>query len=286
MFIPLHDSNALKHIRLQFVTLTLIAINILVWLLIGTPAISDAQAVQQAYYAYGFIPAVANNLQTLPLEVVVIPSSLNYVSYAFFHGDFMHLAGNMLFLWVFGDNVEDAMGHIRYLIFYVACAAAGAWFHAFMAPDSSVPLIGASAAAAGIVAAYLMLHPNVRVWVLALGRIPLRIPALWAIGAWIAFQLYNLIANPGDEVSWAAHVGGIIAGAILLPLLKRSDVPLFERTDTNAKDTETHANTNSNEAPENDLPQAEVPSPHKSPSQIGQSPPDPPPNQDGKWGRQ
>ena len=278
MFIPLHDSNALKHIRLQYVTLSIIAVNILVWLVIGTPTISDAEAVRKAYFAYGFIPAVVNNLQVLPAEVVVIPNSLSYISYAFFHGDFMHLAGNMLFLWVFGDNVEDAMGHIRYLVFYIACAAAGAWFHAFVVPDSTAPLIGASAAAAGIVAAYLMLHPNVRVWILALGRIPIRIPALWAIGAWIAFQLYNLFANPGDEVSWAAHVGGIVAGAILLPLLKRSDVPLFNKGPAQPADETAPAskeNTDNN-----------TPSTHKRPADIGKQRIESSTDHSSKWGRQ
>ena len=284
MFIPLHDSNALRHIRLQFVTLAIIAVNILVWLFIGTPAISDAEAVQRAYYAYGFIPAVANNLQNLPAEVVVIPSTLSYLSYAFFHGDFMHLAGNMLFLWVFGDNVEDAMGHFKYLFFYLACAAAGAWFHAFMVPDSTVPLIGASAAAAGIVAAYLMLHPNVRVWVLALGRIPLRIPALWAIGAWIAFQIYNLVANPGDEVSWAAHVGGIAVGALLLPVLKRSNVPLFDREDGKPKPAETASAAHDHTASE--PAGGAAPSPRKRASTIGQAEAKPETDQPNKWGRQ
>lgn len=231
MFIPLHDANALKHIRLQYVTLTIIVANIAIWLITGTPAISDQAAVAKTFYAYGFIPAVVNDFQVLPEGVQVFPTAFSYVTYSFFHQDFMHLAGNMLFLWVFGDNVEDAMGHLKYMLFYIACVVAGAWFHAFMAPDSQAPLIGASAAAAGIIAGYLLLHPNVRVWVLVLGRIPLRIPALWAIGAWIAFQFYSLVTDPENQVSWAAHVGGIAMGLIMTPLLKRSSVPLFDRDD-------------------------------------------------------
>jgi len=227
MFIPLHDANGLKHIKLQYVTLALIAANVVIWLVTGTPAISDEESIKRAYYAYGFIPAVINNFQELPPGVAVLPEHLNYLSYAFFHSDFMHLAGNMLFLWVFGDNVEDAMGHVRFFVFYMLCAAAGALLHGLMAPQSDVPLIGASGAAAGIIAAYLLLHPNVRIWVLALGRIPLRIPAIYAIGAWIAFQVWNFVMSPEDQVSWAAHVGGIIAGVILIVPMKRKDVPLF-----------------------------------------------------------
>ena len=95
----------------------------------------------------------------------------------------------MLFLWVFGDNVEDALGHIKFLIFYALCAVAGALLHGLIAPESQVPLIGASGAIAGVVTAYLMLHPRVKVWILALGRIPMRIPAYITLALWILFQL-------------------------------------------------------------------------------------------------
>jgi hypothetical protein len=118
-----------------------------------------------------------------------VPEEATYITYAFLHGDIFHLGGNMLFLWVFGDNVEDALGHLRFLLFYLLCAAAGALMHGLLGPDSQVPLIGASGAVAGVVAAYLMLHPRVKVWILAFGRIPLRIPAYIALGLWILFQL-------------------------------------------------------------------------------------------------
>ena len=111
------------------------------------------------------------------------------VTYAFLHGSWMHLGGNMLFLWVFGDNVEDALGHGRFLVFYLLCAAAAGYGHALTEPVSIAPLIGASGAVAGVIGAYLVLHPKVRVWVLAFGRLPLRLPAAWVLSAWIAFQL-------------------------------------------------------------------------------------------------
>lgn len=231
MFIPLHDGNALRHIERQYVTLLIIAANCLIWLVMGTPAISEPEAVRAAVYSYGFIPAVVNGYKALPPELAAVPGFATYVTYAFFHGDFMHLAGNMLFVWVFGDNVEDAMGHLRFLFFYLACAAFGAFVHALMDPDSTIPLIGASGAAAGIVGAYLLLHPRIRIWVLALGRIPLRIPAIFVLGAWVAFQFWQFFANNDANVSWAAHIGGVVAGLVLIVFMRRPGVHLFDRTD-------------------------------------------------------
>jgi len=230
MFIPLSDSNPLDHISRQYVTLLIIAANCLIWIVLGTPAFFSEQAVRATVYSYGFIPAVANGYEVLPLELQRLPESATYISYSFFHGDFMHLAGNMLFVWVFGDNVEDAMGHLKFLFFYLACATAGAIAHSMVQPDSPIPLIGASGAVAGIIAAYLLLHPKVWVWVLALGRIPLKIPAFFVLGAWVAFQVYQFVTVPDSEVSWAAHLGGIVAGLILVVFLKRREVLLFDRS--------------------------------------------------------
>ena len=229
MFIPLHDANALTHVRLHYVTLGLIALNVAIWLTVGTSTFVGEEVVRQSVLSFGFIPAVVNDVHPLPEPLAVLPEDASYVTYAFLHGDFMHLAGNMLFLWVFGDNVEDATGHIRFLFFYLACAAAGAWLHAFVDPQSVSPLIGASAAASGVVAAYVLLHPNVRLWVLAVGTIPLRIRAYWAIGAWIAFQFFNFLFLTGSQVSWAAHVGGIVTGAVMIVLLRRRGVSLLDR---------------------------------------------------------
>ena len=136
----------------------------------------------------------------------------------------------MLFLWVFGDNVEDALGHVRFLIFYLLCAVGR---RAVPRPGrrrhSQVPLIGASGAIAGVVAAYLILHPRVKIWILAFGRIPLRIPAYIALASWILFQFVMFAVGGEDQISWACHVGGIIAGAVLVLVLRSRDVPLFDR---------------------------------------------------------
>jgi membrane associated rhomboid family serine protease len=225
MFIPLHDANSLKYIKLQYVTLSLIAINVLVFALMSVSG-NDAQA---AAIGLGYIPAVIHHLAILPASYHFVPADFTYITYAFLHADIFHLGGNMLFLWVFGDNVEDALGHIKFLIFYLLCAAAGAFLHGVILPNSEAPLIGASGAIAGIVSAYLLLHPRVKVWVLAFGRIPLRIPAIYPLVLWVATQFLMLARGGEEQVSWPAHVGGIIAGALLIVIFKRRSVPLFDR---------------------------------------------------------
>ncbi|MEO0543593.1 MAG: rhomboid family intramembrane serine protease [Pseudomonadota bacterium] len=227
MFIPLQDKNELKHVRLQYVTLGLIIINCLVYVfvnLVGGPDFVNTLAVQ-----LGYIPAVVNEIEQLPIDLAVIPEELSLISYAFLHADIMHLGSNMIFLWVFGDNVEDAMGHIRFLIFYLLCAVLGGLAHGLLDPQSTAPLIGASGAIAGIIGAYLILHPRVRVWVLVMMRIPLPLPAWIPLLVWIGFQIFMLLGGGDEMVSWAAHVGGFFAGLVLVFLLKRRDVPLFDR---------------------------------------------------------
>jgi membrane associated rhomboid family serine protease len=225
MFIPLHDANSLKYIRLQYVTLSLIVINVAVYLLMSV----SEDSAQAAAIRLGYIPAIVHDLAVLPTNFYIVPADLTYVTYAFLHADIFHLGGNMLFLWVFGDNVEDALGHIRFLIFYLLCAATGAFLHGVIVPFSEAPLVGASGAIAGIVSAYLLLHPRVKVWVLAFGRIPLRIPAIYPLVLWVLTQFGMLVFGGSEQISWPAHVGGIIAGALLIVIMKRRSVPLFDR---------------------------------------------------------
>jgi membrane associated rhomboid family serine protease len=228
MFIPLHDRNELAYIRLQYVTLSLIGFNTLIWIVTAANG-ADGNLTVAAVLGLGYIPAVANGYADLAPDVTLIPESATYLTYAFLHGNFLHLAGNMLFLWVFGDNVEDAMGHLRFLLFYCLCAIAGAAAHGLAHAHSQAPLIGASGAIAGVVAAYLVLHPRVRVWILAFGRVPLPLPAWLPLSLWIGFQAVMAVVDFDGDVSWAAHVGGIVAGAILVVLFRRRGVPLFDR---------------------------------------------------------
>lgn len=226
MFIPLHDAVELKYIRVQYVTIGLIALNVLAWLF--TTLASPATA-EHASLGLGFIPAVIHNYAVLDPSMTLVPGDATFLTYAFLHIDFWHLASNMLFLWVFGDNVEDALGHFRFLVFYLLCAAAGAALHGFVVPESQGPLIGASGAVSGVVAAYFLLHPRVRVWVLVLFRIPLPLPAFIPLTLWIIQQFAMLVLDLDGAVSWGAHVGGIITGAILVLVMRRKGVPLFDR---------------------------------------------------------
>ncbi len=220
MFIPLYDSNHLRFIRLQYVTIGLIAANVLVYF--GT-VLAGETFTNAALLGLGFIPSVVYHTAELAPQYVVVPEAFSYVTYSFLHADLIHLGGNMLFLWVFGDNIEDALGHVRYLAFYLACAAGGAFLHGMVAPDSQAPLIGASGAIAGVVTAYLILYPRVKIWILAFGRIPLRVPAYVVLALWIGVQMLLFALGGDDQISWACHVGGIVTGALLVFVLRRRD---------------------------------------------------------------
>lgn len=227
MFVPLHDENSLKSIRFQWVTLLLIAINVIVYFL------ETARLDEVAIAGFAIVPRELFDTSLLPIPVESVgpqvPERLTLLTYMFFHGDILHLAGNMLFLWVFGDNVEDAMGHFKFLLFYLACGVFGGLVHAWIDPTSDTPLIGASGAVAGVIAAYLVLHPRVRVWVLALKAIPLRISAAFALGLWIVMQIVMVLVPQVGPVAWWAHIGGLIAGAVLVVFLRRPGVPLFDK---------------------------------------------------------
>ncbi|MDQ0473719.1 rhomboid family intramembrane serine protease [Labrys wisconsinensis] len=230
MLIPLYDDNPVRRISHAYVNWALIAVNVFVYAIFQSGHVLGVKLADATSISFGMIPVVLFHQMDLPAEYVVIPQWLTPVTSSFLHGSWMHLAGNMLFLWVFGDNVEDDLGHVRYFVFYIACAALAALAHAYMQPHSTSPLIGASGAVSGVVAAYALLHPRVKIWVLVLFRIPLKMRAMWAIGVWVLFQAANAyFAGPDDETAWYAHLGGLVSGAVLTLLLKRADAPLFDR---------------------------------------------------------
>jgi len=234
VFVPLWDLNPVKRVRFQYVTVTLVLINCVVFFcfqmgfvyLVGDHILVGFAVIPNELVQQGFLnqPVTA-----VPEPVIVIPEGLTLVTYMFLHGNFMHLLGNMVFLWVFGDNVEDSMGHIRFLFFYLICGIFAAVTHSIISAQSNVPMIGASGAVAGVIAAYLMLHPNVRVWVLVLFRLPLRVSAGFALLVWIALQVFNVMLNTQDNTAWWAHIGGLVAGAVLILFMRKPKVPLFDR---------------------------------------------------------
>jgi membrane associated rhomboid family serine protease len=232
VFIPLSDDNPLRSIRFQWVTLFLIAANIAVFIW------QKGGGGQTAAASFALIPSELFQVHILggaahgKYDSLAVPEGYTLLTYMFLHGDIIHLGSNMLFLWVFGDNVEDAMGHVKYLVFYIACGIAGALAHAYMLPTSPLPLIGASGAVAGVIAAYLLLHPRVLVWVLVFRIIPLKISAAWVLGAWVATQILMVFINQPNQIAWWAHIGGLAAGAILIVFLRRPGLPLFDRSPT------------------------------------------------------
>lgn len=201
--LPIGDDNSLRR-TVPGVTYALIAVNVLVFL------VELAQPDPQAYLLrWGAVPArisAGQGLETL-------------VTSMFLHAGWGHLLGNMLFLFIFGDNVEDALGHVRYLLFYLACGLASGLAQVFVSPLADIPGVGASGAISGVLAAYLVMFGNNRVRVLV-GFIPLVVPAYLMIGVWIAIQFLNGAASIGQTaqsggVAYAAHVGGFVAGLVL-----------------------------------------------------------------------
>lgn len=227
MFIPLHDANPMRHLKTAYVTRMIVAVTVLIFVVFQSGLIFAGEEISAI--GFGVIPVELLHPAGLRGPLTFMPEPLTLVTYMFLHGNWMHLGGNMLFLWVFGDNIEDAMGHGRFLAFYLLCGIVAGLFHTVALPESEQILIGASGAVAGIISAYLILHPRVKLWVLVLGRIPLRVRAMWAIGAWIVYQVVAVWMGIQDQTSWWGHFGGLVAGAVLIPFFRRPGVPLFDR---------------------------------------------------------
>lgn len=222
MVLPLYDTDPLDRNPYAFVTWTLIAINVAVFL-VQLGASENAELAMMRDYA--LIPAAITGKVTLGGS---LPPILSVFTYMFFHGGWSHIIGNMLFLWVFGDNIEDAMGSVRFFFFYMLCGAAGGIAHLLVYPDSVVPLIGASGAVAGVVAAYLMLRPCAKIVVLMFGLVPLRLGSAWVLGFWALAQIWNVLSAAKGDTAWWAHIGGLLVGAVLVVLLRRPELRLFD----------------------------------------------------------
>ncbi len=219
----------------------MIAINIAVFVYMltlstsaaGRAGLQETSEVDRFITDWGFIPACLANTLGLstnadPRQLVAIcptgDGELTRIFTAMFvHAGWAHILGNMLFLWIFGDNVEDRVGHVRYLLFYLVCGVAAAALQAYLAVDTTVPNVGASGAIAGVLGAYLVLHPTaiVQVVILPFFFIPFFVPAVVLIGFWFVTQLFAGVAEighaaAGSGVAWWAHVGGFVAGVLLI----------------------------------------------------------------------
>jgi len=221
---PIHDENPIRII--PYVTYTFFAACILafLWQITRSP---DGQ--NQIIYALGAIPAVLFGGFELSPELAWVPAGVTVFSSMFLHGGWSHIIGNMLYLWVFGNNIEACMGHVRFIVFYFACGIFAVLAQALPDTSSQIPMIGASGAISGVLGAYLLLFPMARVHVvLPVMFYRIKIPALIVLGGWFLLQLYSSIttSSEGGGVAFGAHIGGFIAGMVLIPFFKRKDVPL------------------------------------------------------------
>ncbi len=249
--IPIRDTR--PSYRFSWITVTLIALNILVflfqlslstqptltlniepWMERGVVPLDSARIGESGatrvrispkrnyFFKYGAVPGEIASFTDFP-PLVPFPILLTLITSMFIHGGFFHLIGNMLFLWIFGDNVEDAMGPVRFALFYFLAGIAGASLQIVANSGSGTPMIGASGAIAGVMAAYLLLYPNSRIVTL----VPIfffftfvQIPAVIMVGLWFLFELIRAVGEPAGQVARLAHVGGFIAGVLLTPYFK------------------------------------------------------------------
>ena len=208
--IPLKDDNTT--VNKPIVTYFIIGLCVLIFLF---QLSSQTYNSGQLFYSYGLIPSVLMGHNQLPMDLYVIPGLLTIFTSMFVHGGFMHLAGNMLYMWIFADNIEDSLGPKKFLIFYLLAGIGAAMTQVLMDVHSQVPMVGASGAIGGILGAYLINYPNAKVLVL----IPfgffsqlLKIKALYVLGFWFILQFIS----SGGGVAYAAHIGGFISGIILI----------------------------------------------------------------------
>ncbi|MCL4456121.1 MAG: rhomboid family intramembrane serine protease [Nitrospirae bacterium] len=213
--IPFKDDNPTQ--TFPFVTISLIVINCIVFIW----ELSSPAGIQKIAYFYGAIPHSLISFES----VQPVPVAASIFTSIFLHGGFFHLAGNMLYLWIFGNNIEDSVGHFKFFIFYLLSGIIAAYSHALTDAHSTIPMIGASGAVSGILGAYILLFPHARVSTLLFFGFfwqIVRIPAVFVIGFWIVIQVINGLLSKGmlnqGGVAWFAHIGGFLAGLITIKL--------------------------------------------------------------------
>jgi len=226
--IPLSDDNPSSIVPAVSWAVMALCIGVFLW-----QVSLGSREGQEAVYALGAIPAVLLQGARLPPEIALVPPLATVFTSMFMHGGWLHLIGNMLYLWIFADNVEDSMGHVRFVIFYLLCGIAAVFAQALPDTGSTIPMIGASGAISGVLGAYLLLFPHARVMVLIpLGVVSqmVRLRAWMVLGLWFALQLLSSLMTPKGAagIAFGAHIGGFIAGMALVPLFKRRRVRLLK----------------------------------------------------------
>lgn len=216
---PIRDINPTH--RFPFVTIVIIGLNVAVFLL--ELLFQTSEQLNQLTYTFAVIPYNLTHNPGLPAFLTILTSM-------FMHGGILHIFGNMLYLWIFGNNVEDNLGHARFLIFYLVCGVAASAAQVVPNPDSQIPLIGASGAIAGVLGAYLVMHPRAQVetilFLYPFIRI-VRLPAVIVLSFWILIQVFQGVLSLGmpqtGGVAWFAHIGGFVAGLVLINIFRQRE---------------------------------------------------------------
>jgi membrane associated rhomboid family serine protease len=225
---PIGDDDVHGAARTPLVTWGLILLNVLAWMLeLGQ---GSEHALQSFVQAWGVVPREYTTGTDLP-PAIPAPFWITTLTSMFLHGGWMHLGGNMLYLWIFGDNLEKVMGHLRFLLFYLICGVAAAAAHIMFNANSVIPTVGASGAISGILGGYLLLFPRNRVRVLTRGGVA-HVPALMVLGLWIVIQFINgmgSVVNTPETggVAYMAHIGGFVAGFVLVKLFAAGGRPAY-----------------------------------------------------------
>lgn len=223
--LPLHDDNPTTITPVITIALIVMCVLVFLW------QVSLGPAIHQSIFSLGVIPSVLFHHKALSPELAIVPPTITVLTSMFLHGGWMHLIGNMLYLWIFGNNVEDVMGHVRFIVFYLLCGTAAVFAQVLPDPQSDIPMVGASGAISGVLGAYLLLYPHARILV----AIPFgfyihttRLPAGIVLGFWFVLQLLSSAFSTGEGgVAFGAHIGGFITGMALILIFRRKGVRLF-----------------------------------------------------------
>ena len=213
MFIPIRDDQ--PAFRRPVVTVTIIVLNSLIFL---ASYLRGPEAFQLFTYQFGFIPVELTNMVELTPQLSASPYFTMFSS-MFMHGGWMHLIGNMLFLWIYGNNVEDYFGHVGFVVFYLVAGLAAVGLHTVFDPSSQIPMVGASGAIAGVMGGYMILHPKARITVLLFLFFiiqTMRLPAKVVLGIWFGYQILMSLGGAETGVAFLAHVGGFAFGLAVL----------------------------------------------------------------------
>jgi membrane associated rhomboid family serine protease len=234
--IPIRDDN--PHFLTPYATYAIVALNVLAWVLVQ--GLGTEPRLSASVCTLGLVPGellhtvpAGARVQLAPGTFCVVTDTASWLSvltHMFLHGSWMHIIGNMWFLWIFGNNVEDSMGHARFVVFYVLCGLTAAGLQVLSSPSSGIPMVGASGAIGGVMGAYVLLYPRVNVHMLfwfGFYVTTIAIPAVWMLGYWFLLQLLGGLTSLGAQgggVAFWAHIGGFVAGALLVLAFRNPDL--------------------------------------------------------------